>query len=845
MIIRFDENLNISATEEESIVAGNNNVNEIKIFMYEGFDFLANAAYLNFELSDGEQFNNRPTTKEFKLNENGIEEEQCYYYVMPKYLLKQPGRFLLTVRISPLDEISQIDNSSLITTQIYYAVFENGEEIIDPETTELLRQEIANVQISTNASARQYVEDMAASGAFKGDTGPQGPIGPIGPPGKTVEKTSELINDGNGTSAYATVNDVKSEISNLINSAPESLDTLGEIAKVLSENKDVIEALNKAIGTKANKSDLINMLTYKGETTEDNVGNLLNAVGDLCYVTGTREYQLCVESTFINGHLNKKIMPIVAEIDSSKFVLSETFNDLLNNRINISNDSSGGAIGYGASAGRGFAGGLDAKTTQKMESGATRVVDAIQLGTGTNLQDKTLQVYGDNIYDANTHTAKFQNISLNGEDLQEILATIQPELTIDTSVSPTSTNPVQNKAIYNYIEDVKNSIDSNNLANMPINNYNSNVLDLDSLSGPVFFRISANTCAVVNGYSSITTLTKGDIVIANPAHAFILELTNNKEYNMVMHFVNIVKDVSYSTRVDGSLLTDKDVSAVAISGSYNDLINKPTNLVTTDVISTIEEKIPTAASSTNKLADKEFVNSSISTNTATFRGTHDSVEELPTTDVDINDYAFVVTTDREGNTLYNRYKFTDKWEFEYSLNNSSFTAKQWESIQSGITKELVAQITTNKNDISGKANSGDIPTKTSQLTNDSGFITSAPVTSVNGQTGAVTIDSVDKDGSGNVITDTYVAQVTYSPVGSIGGTDNIQAKMMFFKNKNGTTLNTATIYEYKIVTAEKNGLMSYEDKNKLDGINLVTLTQAEYDALATKDANTYYFIKEE
>lgn len=33
-----------------------------------------------------------------------------------------------------------------------------------------------------------------------------------------------------------------------------------------------------------------------------------------------------------------------------------------------------------------------------------------------------------------------------------------------------------------------------------------------------------------------------------------------------------------------------------------------------------------------------------------------------------------------------------------------------------------------------------VPTKTSDLTNDSGFITSAPVTSVNGQTGAVTID---------------------------------------------------------------------------------------------------------
>lgn len=36
-----------------------------------------------------------------------------------------------------------------------------------------------------------------------------------------------------------------------------------------------------------------------------------------------------------------------------------------------------------------------------------------------------------------------------------------------------------------------------------------------------------------------------------------------------------------------------------------------------------------------------------------------------------------------------------------------------------------------------------IPTKTSQLDNDSGFITSAPVTSVNAKTGAVTLSAFD------------------------------------------------------------------------------------------------------
>ena len=42
-----------------------------------------------------------------------------------------------------------------------------------------------------------------------------------------------------------------------------------------------------------------------------------------------------------------------------------------------------------------------------------------------------------------------------------------------------------------------------------------------------------------------------------------------------------------------------------------------------------------------------------------------------------------------------------------------------------------------------KADSADVPTKTSDLTNDSGFITSAPVSSVNGRTGAVVLDAAD------------------------------------------------------------------------------------------------------
>lgn len=109
----------------------------------------------------------------------------------------------------------------------------------------------------------------------------------------------------------------------------------------------------------------------------------------------------------------------------------------------------------------------------------------------------------------------------------------------------------------------------------------------------------------------------------------------------------------------------------------------------------IEMKVPAQATIENKLADKEFVNSSIATNTASFKGTFESVSDLPTSDVDNNDYGFVISTDEAGNTVYNRYKFDGtEWAFEFALNNSSFTAEQWATISSGITSGMVENFNT-------------------------------------------------------------------------------------------------------------------------------------------------------
>lgn len=112
-------------------------------------------------------------------------------------------------------------------------------------------------------------------------------------------------------------------------------------------------------------------------------------------------------------------------------------------------------------------------------------------------------------------------------------------------------------------------------------------------------------------------------------------------------------------------------------------------------IENIGALIPSAASAQNQLADKDFVNHSIATNTANFIGTFASVAELeaysgPKTN---NDYAFVIEQDAAGNEYYDRYKFNGSaWLFEYKIESTAFTAAQWAAIQSGITSVLVTKL---------------------------------------------------------------------------------------------------------------------------------------------------------
>lgn len=207
---------------------------------------------------------------------------------------------------------------------------------------------------------------------------------------------------------------------------------------------------------------------------------------------------------------------------------------------------------------------------------------------------------------------------------------------------------------------------------------------------------------------------------------FTLNQANNDTLNITVPTQASDIGAMPDTTTIGDLTTTAQLNALNSGATTSNIGQITTNQ---NNIADIRSLIPLQASTSNQLADKSFVNSSIATNTANFIGTFNSVAELEAYSGTLtnNDYAFVATTDSAGNTLYDRYKYnadTQEWLFEYELNNSSFTAQQWASINSGITSGDVTLIGTalQPND------------NISELINDAGYITSASLPTVNNGT---------------------------------------------------------------------------------------------------------------
>lgn len=172
-----------------------------------------------------------------------------------------------------------------------------------------------------------------------------------------------------------------------------------------------------------------------------------------------------------------------------------------------------------------------------------------------------------------------------------------------------------------------------------------------------------------------------------------------------------------NSSVDGNIVVFDGITGKLIkdSGKTISALETAIGNNTTD-INTINGKIPNEATSSNQLADKDFVNSSINSVTA-FYITRDAQGDQFATKAQLdatttfysgwvvrvptrNDYCVVVEDETHDNAT-TRYIYQNQWEFQYVVNETALTAQQLAALNSWITSGKVSQYdgyATNKQD---------------------------------------------------------------------------------------------------------------------------------------------------
>lgn len=254
-----------------------------------------------------------------------------------------------------------------------------------------------------------------------------------------ISGLNSLISTSNQSTLAAAENFTKNQIAELIGSAPETLNTLGEIADAMENNKDVVEALDEAIGTKANASDLTATsskldlhVTNKNNPHEVSkaqvgLGNVENKsvatikseilteenISALGFIKEVPEYTAPVTS--VNGQTGE--VTITAEsLGALKAVPSEYITE------------------------------TELENKKYLTSVPSQYVTQTQLNEAIPDMSNYVEKNGNKVLSTNDFTNDYKN---KIEGIEDGANYIQ----VDNSLTSTGTNPVQGKVIYNALGD--------------------------------------------------------------------------------------------------------------------------------------------------------------------------------------------------------------------------------------------------------------------------------------------------------------------------------------------------------------------------------------------------------
>ena len=192
---------------------------------------------------------------------------------------------------------------------------------------------------------------------------------------------------------------------------------------------------------------------------------------------------------------------------------------------------------------------------------------------------------------------------------------------------------------------------------------------------------------------------------------------------------------SVNAKTGKVVLTASDVNALPDTTTYVSSVDGSSGAVTTNAVKTTAQSLSDA--------QKAQARTNIGAGTSSFSGDYGDLSNKPTipskTSDLTNDSGFI-------NASGAPVQSVDGDTGTVTTNAVKVVTQTLTEVQKGIARTNIGAGTSSfSGDYGDLSNKPTIPTKTSDLTNDSGFITSAPVDSVSGKTGVVELTASDVD----------------------------------------------------------------------------------------------------
>jgi hypothetical protein len=341
---------------------------------------------------------------------------------------------------------------------------------------------------------------------------------------------------------YATETYVDNKVADLVNSAPEALNTLGELATALENHEDAYDALLETVGGKATKAELEDLKTeisesIVSETTEfhivDDNGNIVASIDE----NGFETTKVTAQDLSVSGTLNEQPVTDVIHTHSNKAILDSITGD----RVEAWDSAESNANAYTDSAVE------EAKTDAAYN--AVVVLAEAQQYTDNAIAD--IKVSGGFSGDYNDLTNKPENVSDFNNDVGYLTSFTEEDPTVPNHVKNITTDDISNWNAKSEFDG-----DYNKLTNAPnISEDDSGDLVIADPNGNIIFRSDSD------GFET-TKLTAEELIVGgvNVGDA-IEELGCNCDLSV------------YQTKVDESLeTTDK-----TIVGAINEINSKAEN----------------------------------------------------------------------------------------------------------------------------------------------------------------------------------------------------------------------------------------------------------------------------